>query len=152
MLRKALIILFSCFISQMSWLAHGTWQQYADDMYKVFGFERDKELTDWMRFVSSVLIDNNKSYYAFSNDDKPFNFYAYLQEKHPDFQYKHRLLFHWGYNSRPLSTYHQNKVTNFKRKKDTIKKCWRIWNNYNSFLDIVRNTFRTPLQKISINN
>ena len=66
-----------------------------------------------MRFVSSVLIDNNNTDYAFTNDGKPFDFYLYLKEKYPGFQCKHRLLFHWGYNSRPWSSYLQNKVIGY---------------------------------------
>ena len=97
MLRKALIILSLSFI-QITSFAHGSWQQHADDMYEVFGFERNDKLTNWMKFVSSVLIDNKNSDSAFDNSGKPFDFYAFLQEKYPGFQCKHRLLFHWGYN------------------------------------------------------
>lgn len=105
---------------QMSLLAHASWQQHADDMYEVFGFERNEELTNWMRFVSSVLIDNNNSDSVFSKDGVSFNFYSYLQEKYPDFQCKHRLLFHWGYNSRPWSTYLQDKVNRYGWPEDKI--------------------------------
>ena len=90
-------------------------------MYNVFGFERNDELTNWMKFVSSVLIDNNNTEYAFSDDGKPFDFYAYLQEKYPDFQCKHRLLFHWGYNSRPWSSYLQDKVEDYGWSEEMIK-------------------------------
>lgn len=100
----------SFFVSQISTLAHGTWQQHAEDMYEVLGFERNDALTDWMKFVSSVLIDNNNADCAFSESKEPFNFYSYLQTKYPDFQCKHRLLFHWGYNSRPWTPYLENKV------------------------------------------
>jgi hypothetical protein len=104
----------------MPLLAHASWQQHADDMYEVFGFERNEELTNWMRFVSSVLIDNNNSDNAFSKDGTSFNFYSYLQEKYPDFQCKHRFLFHWGYNSRPWSTYLQDKVNRYGWSEDKI--------------------------------
>lgn len=106
---------------QMPLLAHASWQQHADDMYEVFGFERNEELTNWMRFVSSVLIDNNNSDCAFSKDGVSFNFYSYLQEKYPDFQCKHRFLFHWGYNSRPWSSYLQDKVNHYGWSEDMIK-------------------------------
>lgn len=113
MLRKAIILIASIFMLHISSLAHESWQLHADDMYEVFGFERNEELTKWMKFVSSVLIDNNNTDYAFSNDGKPFDFYSYLQEKYPGFQCKHRLLFHWGYNSRPWSSYLQDKVNDY---------------------------------------
>ena len=121
MLRRVIIIVISLFFLRMYSWAHESWLQHADDMYKVLGFERNEELTNWMRFVSSVLIDNNNTEYAFSNDDKPFNFYAYLQEKYPGFQCKHRLLFHWGYNSRPWSTYLQTKVENYGWSEEMIQ-------------------------------
>ena len=105
----------------MSLWAHESWQQHAEDMYMVFGFERNEELTNWMKFVSSVLIDNYNTEYAFSNDGKPFDFYSYLQEKYPDFQCKHRLLFHWGYNSRPWSPYLQDKVNYYGWSEEMIQ-------------------------------
>lgn len=120
MLRKAIIFIISLFISQISALAHGTWQQHADDMYQVFGFERNEELTNWMRFVSSTLIDNYNADCAFSDSAQPFNFYSYLQEKYPDFQCKHRYLFHWGYNSKPWTTYLENKVHYYGWSDKTI--------------------------------
>lgn len=121
MLRKVIIIITSLFTLQSSLLAHGSWQEHAEDMYNVFGLERNDELTNWMKFVSSVLIDNNNTEYAFSDDGTPFDFYAYLQEKYPDFQCKHRLLFHWGYNSRPWSSYLQDKVEDYGWSEEMIK-------------------------------
>lgn len=113
MLRKGVIIVLLLIISHVSSSAHASWEQHADDMYEVLGLERNEKLTDWMRFVSSVLIDNNNTDYAFSDNGEPFDFYLYLKEKYPGFQCKHRLLFHWGYNSRPWSIYLQNKVIEY---------------------------------------
>ena len=121
MFRKVVIVITSLFFLQMSLCAHESWQQHAEDMYKVFGFERNEELTNWMRFVSSVLIDNYNTEYAFSDDGTPFDFYSYLQEKYPDFQCKHRLLFHWGYNSRPWSDYLQDKVNYYGWSDELIQ-------------------------------
>lgn len=120
MFRKAIIFIISLFISQLSALAHGSWQQHAEDMYQVFGFERNEVLTNWMRFVSSNLIDNNNADCAFSDSAQSFNFYSYLQEKYPDFQCKHRYLFHWGYNSRPWTSYLENKVHSYGWSDKTI--------------------------------
>ena len=105
----------------MQLLAHATWQQHAEDMYMVFGLEKNEDLTNWMKFVSSVLIDNNNSDDAFSKEGLSFNFYAYLQEKYPSFQCKHRLLFHWGYNSRPWSSFLQEKVNNYGWSEEMIQ-------------------------------
>lgn len=113
MLRKYILIVFLLIISHISSFSHASWEQHADDMYEVLGLERNEKLTDWMRFVSSVLIDNNNTDNAFSDDGKPFDFYLYLKDKYSGFQCKHRLLFHWGYNSRPWSTYLQNKVIGY---------------------------------------
>ncbi len=121
MLRKVIIIITSLFILQLPSQAHESWQLHAEDMYEVFGFEWNEELTNWMKFVSSVLIDNYNTEYAFSNDGTPFDFYAYLQEKYPDFQCKHRLLFHWGYNSRPWSSYLQDKVNYYGWSEEMIQ-------------------------------
>lgn len=113
MRRKNFIIVLLLIISHVSSLAHASWEQHADDMYEVLGLERNEKLTDWMRFVSSVLIDNYNAEYAFSDNGEPFDFYIYLKEKYPGFQCKHRLLFHWGYNSRPWSAYLQDKVIGY---------------------------------------
>jgi len=120
MLRKAFILFISLISFQMPMLAHASWRLHADDMYEVFGFERNEELTKWMKFVSSALIDNNNSDRAFSKDGISFNFYSYLQEKYPDFKCKHRLLFHWGYNSRPWSNYLQEKVDRYGWSEEMI--------------------------------
>ena len=121
MTRKLIIITTSIFYFQISSLAHGSWEQHAEDMYNVFGLERNEELTKWMKFVSSVLIDNNNADSAFSDDDKPFNFYSYLQDKYPGFQCKHRLLFHWGYNSKPWSPYLEDKVQSYGWSEEMIQ-------------------------------
>ena len=121
MFRKAILVITLLFLLLMPSWAHESWLQHADDMYEVFGFERNEELTNWMRFVSSVLIDNYNTEYAFSNDGKAFDFYSYLQEKYPGFQCKHRLLFHWGYNSRPWSSYLQEIVNNYGWSEEKIK-------------------------------
>lgn len=120
MLYRSIIIVVSLFIFQTPSLAHATWQQHADDMYMVFGLDRNEDLTNWIKFVSSVLIDNNNSDEAFSKEGLSFNFYAYLQEKYPYFQCKHRLLFHWGYNSRPWSSFLQDKVNNYGWSEEMI--------------------------------
>ena len=121
MLRKNVLIVLLLLIIHSTALAHGTWEQHADDMYEILGLERNEKLTNWMRFVSSVLIDNNNTDSFFSDEGKPFDFYLYLKEKYPGFQCKHRLLFHWGYNSRPWSTYLQNKVIGYGWSDKMIK-------------------------------
>ncbi len=121
MWQKTTLLVFLFTLFHVSASAHGTWQQHADDMYEVFGFERNDDLTDWMRFVSSVLIDNNNADTAFSYDGKPFDFYSYLQEKYPGFKCKHRLLFHWGYNSRPWTPYLQQKVNEYGWSEEVIQ-------------------------------
>lgn len=121
MLRKYVLIALLLLLCPILSSAHGSWEQHADDMYEVLGLERNEKLTNWMRFVSSVLIDNNNADCAFSDNGEPFDFYAYLKEKYPGFQCKHRLLFHWGYNSRPWSLYLQDKVEGYGWSDTMIK-------------------------------
>lgn len=121
MLRKNVFIVLLLLIIHSSALAHGTWEQHADDMYEVLGLERNEKITNWMRFVSSVLIDNNNTDYVFSDNGEPFDFYMYLKDKYPGFQCKHRLLFHWGYNSRPWSPYLQDKVISYGWSETMIR-------------------------------
>lgn len=69
--------------------AHDNWSAHVDDMMAVFGFQEDKNLKTWMKFISSDMID------------KPNPFYKELCKRHPGFSCNHRLLFHWGYNAEP---------------------------------------------------
>lgn len=83
--------------------AHKNKNEHIDDMYEVFGFVRNQQLTNWMEFISSDMID------------KPGDFYEELKERHPGFTCKHRLLYHWGYNGEAWSDAMESRVRAYGR-------------------------------------
>lgn len=87
--RLLLLVLF--LLSLVQGYCHGSWQAHKDDMMAVFGFEDNDKLTEWMKFISSDMIDSRGE------------FYRYLTNEHAGFKCKHRLLFHWGFNAEPWS-------------------------------------------------
>lgn len=99
--------------------AHKSHALHRADMYAVFGFEEDKELDAWFQLISSDLID------GYRGDPRPefggLNFYDYLKQKYPPFKCKHRLLFHWGFNSRPWSDDLERKVRGYKWNEGRIE-------------------------------
>lgn len=114
-------LLFVVWIINLSGLsAHESYTMHVDDMYDVFGLERNEELSEWMKFISSRLIDDKNSENSFSHSGESFNFYEYIQEKYSGFKCNHRLLFHWGYNSLPWSGYLEEKVKSYGWAIDVI--------------------------------
>lgn len=101
--------------------AHGSWQMHAQDMYEVLQLADDTRLTEWMRFVSSELIDGHGNFdKVYQVAGEKVSFYNYLKAKYPGFKCKHRLLYHWGYNSRPWSESLEEKVQGLGWKAETI--------------------------------
>lgn len=111
MIRNIALILFVLVLPTRLY-SHGSYTDHVNDMYAVFGFERNPKLDKWMKFISSDMID------------KPGSFYKQLQEKYPGFQCKHRLLFHWGYDKRPWSDALENRVVAYcnecNKSRDSI--------------------------------
>ena len=90
--------------------AHGSVNEHMDDMYEVFGFQRQERIDRWMKFISSEMID------------KPGGFYEKLKAKYRGFTCKHRALFHWGYTGMPWNSYLGKRVDDvFGTKANTIK-------------------------------
>lgn len=92
----------------LSAAAHSGFALHKADFYAVLGWEEDARVTAWMRAISSSMIDNYKG-----QEREVYgglNFYDYLKADFPGFKCKHRLLFHWGYNSQPWSEALQRKV------------------------------------------
>lgn len=87
--------------------AHGSFDEHKKDMYRVLGFQEHPQITKWMEFISSEMIDK-----CFESE-----FYKNLQRKYPDFKCKHRLLFHWGYNEEPWNTPIELKVRDYASQK-----------------------------------
>ena len=101
--RYRLVFVFLTMLITQNLFAHGSKHEHIDDMYKVFGFVRNQQLTDWMEFISSDMID------------KPGDFYEELKTKHPGFTCKHRLLYHWGYNGEAWSDAMESRVRAYGR-------------------------------------
>lgn len=99
--NKWLIVLLVCCLSTITSYSHSSWQQHAEDMRGVFGFEEDSRLDGWMKFISSDMIDQTGT------------FYSRLKRNHPGFSCKHRLLFHWGYDTEPWSLLLERRVRNY---------------------------------------
>ena len=94
---------------------HGSCEAHVADFYDVFGFEYNDSLSAWMRHLSSNVIDqyNGEGEYVIDGEVRVMGFYDYLKAKYEPFKCKHRVLFHWGYNSLPWTDYLQEKVEGY---------------------------------------
>lgn len=122
MIKRVILIFLLASLSFVS-RAHGSWREHADDMYAVFGFQENDDVTYWMRFISSEMIDK-------VNND---GFYDALKVRYPWFKCTHRALFHWGYNAIPWNPVIEKKVLSYASKNnidpDGLK---------HEFLDVLR--------------
>ena len=99
--------------------AHGNGKTHVKEMYSVLPFavqengsatSENKPIADWLGMITSDLIDN---YWGKQYDDYGGkSFYDYLRDEF-DFHCKHRLLFHWGFNSRPWSEALEEKISGY---------------------------------------
>lgn len=121
MFMKSIYIALILSIFCLSIKAHGSWQMHAQDMYDVFQFEDDQRLTEWMHYISSELIDHPNSEKVYLVNGQNVGFYDYLKAKYPGFKCKHRLLLHWGYNSRPWTPFLEDKVNSLGWSEEQIK-------------------------------
>ncbi len=108
-MKKATIILIAiCSMLHINCMAHSGFDLHKADFYAVLGFEENQKVTAWMRQISSKMIDGYKGVEL--PEYNGLDFYNYLKTEFPGFKCKHRLLFHWGYNSRPWNEGLQAKV------------------------------------------
>lgn len=108
-MKKATIILIAiCSMLHINCMAHSGFDLHKADFYAVLGFEENPKVTAWMRQISSKMIDGYKGVEL--PEYNGLDFYNYLKTEFPGFKCKHRLLFHWGYNSRPWNDGLQAKV------------------------------------------
>lgn len=91
--------------------AHCSFSEHRADFYAVLPFCQSPELDAWMKCISSDMIDNYRG--TVRPEFGEFNFYEYLKVKYPPFKCKHRLLFHWGFNSFPWTDFLQKKVEGY---------------------------------------
>ncbi len=103
------------------------------EMYSVLPFKADgngnavsenKEIEAWLRLITSDLIDNYKGVPMPEFGDRTF--YQYAGDEF-DFHCKHRLLFHWGFNSEPWSDALEERLSKCPwypdgQKKDAFRK------------------------------
>ena len=103
----SMLIVFITMLMPQILYAHGSFEEHKNDMYRVLGFQRHPQITEWMKFISSEMIDKLDYHYK-------------LSELHPGFTCKgpnlHRLLFHWGYNAEPWNTSLELRVREYARK------------------------------------
>lgn len=108
MKKLTTIVILLCGMLQINCRAHSGFEQHKADFYAVLGFEENAAVTAWMRQISSKMIDGYKG--VALPEYGGLDFYNYLKSEFPGFKCKHRLLFHWGYNSRPWNDGLQAKV------------------------------------------
>ena len=54
---QKLFFIFILFFNIQITIAHNGWEAHAEDMLAVLGFQENKELRNWMKFISSDMID-----------------------------------------------------------------------------------------------
>jgi hypothetical protein len=86
--------------------AHGSFEQHVKDMMEVLGFDQNalenKGIKEWAKFISSDMIDKRDE-----------GFQKKLSEGYPGLTFKHRLLFHWGYDAEPWNSEIERKVKEY---------------------------------------
>lgn len=107
-ITRPLLVLLLSILSETTATAHSSFDEHKNDFYSVLGFNENTRLTEWMRIISSDMIDKHRG--PERAEYGGLNFYDYLKHRFPGFKCKHRLLFHWGYNSRPWTPALERKV------------------------------------------
>jgi len=116
MRRIFLLIIVGLLLVGMPMRAHSQFELHKADFYAVLGFEESAKVTAWMKQISSKMIDGYKG--IEKKEYGGLNFYDYLKSEFPGFKCKHRILFHWGYNSKPWNDALQAKVDALPWGKD----------------------------------
>ena len=110
-MRLRFIVLVCLSVFSMRAEAHSNVEAHIRDMRAVFGFRdgragpKNTEIREWMRFISSDMIDKTE----FHDSLKVVCGFDCTSPK------LHRLLFHWGYNSKPWSDALERRVRRFAR-------------------------------------
>ncbi len=86
-------------------------------MMEVFGFEKGQSnIEDWMKFISSKMIDEYQSFYSQIKEKHPG--FKYCKDCNNDVDFNHRLLFHWGYDAKPWNSAWENAVRDYCKIKN----------------------------------
>lgn len=112
--KLAIILLF---ITVLPLSAHKSWTFHVQDMYEVLQLEENPELTSWMKYVSSDLIDGYDIVKAYTIDGEAVKFGEYIRNKYPKLSFPHRYLYHWGFNSRPWTKDWDEKVSGWNEEE-----------------------------------
>lgn len=88
-MKRVFFVLFCCLVP-FAHFAHSGWRQHAHDIVDVLGIKNTNIRDNWAGYISAYIIDSVD----------PFSCNT-LQKIYPGFIFKHRLLFHWGYNAKP---------------------------------------------------
>lgn len=103
-MKQLVIVFYIVFCCHIDILAHSGFIQHGEDIMAVLGLAHDTRLfnrskdtknnSSWVKFISSDMIDNT-------------DFHKELEQDYPGFSIKspnrHRLLFHWAYDTEPWS-------------------------------------------------
>lgn len=111
-MKNVLCIILSC-ISALPLSAHKSWTFHAQDMYEVLQLEDNPQLTSWMKYISSDLIDGYDAVKVYTIDGEEVKFRKYIKYKYPELSIPHRYLYHWGFNSRPWTKDWDEKVSDW---------------------------------------
>ena len=110
-MRLRLFVLGVFTLLSMRGVAHSDVEEHVKDMRAVFGFQdgragaKNAEIVKWMKFISSDMIDKKE----FHDSLKIKCGFDCTSPK------LHRLLFHWGYNSKPWNDALERRVRRFAR-------------------------------------
>lgn len=108
------VVIISLLLSALSMSAHKSWTFHAQDMYEVLQLEENTQLTSWMKYVSSDLIDGYDAVKAYRVEGKDVKFGEYIKHKYPGLSFPHRYLYHWGFNARPWTKAWDEKVAGWE--------------------------------------
>ena len=113
---KKVLLISLYIISSLSLEAHKSWKFHAQDMYEVLQLKEDPRLTQWMKYISSDLIDGYDAVKAYSIEGKKAKFGEYIRYKYPRLSFPHRYLYHWGFNARPWTKDWEEKVSGWNEE------------------------------------
>lgn len=91
MVKRILVLIFITTLS-LTVFAHDGYKAHVNEIKNVFGITQSTEFDDWAQYISQKIDKHDEN-----------GFYKSLKSKFNGFSCKHRLLFHWGYNSKPWS-------------------------------------------------
>ena len=99
----ALVVSVILSLTAFGGYAHPNKAMHVNEIRSALGFEPDRDIDDWLGFISSNMIDQHNP------------FYTELTAQFPGFKCKHRLLFHWNFNGKPWTPGLESRVEAYAR-------------------------------------